>query len=169
MYNILDFTTFNINERRYLEKYSAIDKARERIDSLTPEVNWLYKGSKGGDWLTAVADNPEGGLKRLLVGAVQGLLGISQSISDKFGNPDIKSKSKDYLVKNREETLEKWGENIEKSGKNKINDFEDFYKDAIFRGKKTFGNDFNIRKPKSEDEKIYVDYIENAFKYYDKK
>jgi hypothetical protein len=73
---------------------------------------------------------------------------------------------KEQLQKSREETIEKWGEKLEKSKKNTSTDFEIFYKDAIARVKNIFGRNFDLRKPKTDEEKIYAEYIEDAIKYY---
>lgn len=169
MKNLILFEDFSYRKKRwyYEQPSTQIEKLRSKIDSLTPEVNWLYgRENTGSDWMQAVADDPEGGLKRLLVGAAQSVLGVSKAISDKFGNIQLKGKNKEQLSKNKEEALEKWGERLEKSGKNKPKDFEFFYKDAIARGKKIFGKNFDLRNPKTDEEKIYAEYIEEAIKYY---
>lgn len=170
MKNLILFENYFPEERRKRRKWyyenqpsNKIEKLRRRIDSLSPQTSWLYGGSS---WMQSVADDPEGGLVRLISGAAQAVLGLGQAIADKFGDSTIKSKNKEDLEKNKKITLEKWGEKIEKSGKNKSSDFEIFYKDSIARGKKIFGKDFDIRNPKTDDEKIYVEYIEDAIKYY---
>lgn len=169
MENLILFEEFSSRRRRwyYEQPSTQIEKLRSKIDSLTPEVSWLYgKETTGSDWMEAVADDPEGGLKRLLVGATQAILGVGQLISDKFGDIKLKGKNKEELSKYKEEALEKWGEKLHRSGKNRSSDFEVFYKDAIARGKKTFGKNFDLRNPKTDEEKIYAEYIEDAIKYY---
>jgi hypothetical protein len=167
MENLILFEEFSSRRRYYEQPSTKIEKIRQKIDSLTPEVDWIYgKDNRGSDWMQAVSDDPEGGLRRLLVGTAQAVLGVGQGISDKFGDSDLKGKSKEQLQKSREETIEKWGEKLEKSKKNTSTDFEIFYKDAIARGKNIFGRNFDLRKPKTDEEKIYAEYIEDAIKYY---
>lgn len=161
MKNLIDYKEFLLNESSsrykryyYKEPEGAIEKIRQRLDNLTFRDDEVF----GGD--------PEDSLKRLVIGGLKGIFGVAQSISDKFGEASLKGKNLLGLKKKKEEALEKWGERLERSGKNKAEDFETFYKDAIIRGKRSFGKNFDIRNPRTDEERIYVDYIEDAIKYY---
>jgi len=68
--------------------------------------------------------------------------------------------------KKKGEVLQKWGEDIKKTGRNEEKDYEVFYKKSLENGRKTFGKDFDIENPKSEDEEVYADYVNSASKYY---
>jgi hypothetical protein len=166
MKNLSLFEEYFKKKWYYDKPTTQIEKLRSRIDSLSPETGWIYDGGSKGTWMQSVVDDPEGGLLRLITGAAQSILKVGEVIADKFSDNSIKGKNKKELEKNREETLEKWGERLEKSGKNRASDFEIFYKDSIARGKKLFGKNFDLRNPKTEEEKIYSEYIEDAIKYY---
>jgi len=168
MPRILNFDSFINEESKRQEtvlgkKFSNIEA---RIKAQNPEVE-LFGAEGGKDWYDAIAERPGQALQRLISGAASGVAGLGKGIFNLFGKKieyDGKPKS---LRGKKEEVLSKWGEEIKQSGKNKEEDYKDFYKEAVINGKKNFGKDFNLDNPKNEDEEVYVDYVRTARKYYD--
>ncbi len=175
MENIYSFGDFIINESKSRERYeptgnnpvsNQIAKIRARVKAEYPEVELTgYEG--GRDWYEAVGNEPGKALQRLITAASSGLLGLGKGISDLFKTGDkIEKYDTKSLKTNKDSVLLKWGENIEKTGKNEEKDLENFYKKAITTGKKSFGKDFDIENPKNPEEEVYVDYVNSASKYY---
>jgi hypothetical protein len=175
MQNIYDFRTFVLNESRARERYEPagnnvvsdqIAKIRARVKSEYPEVELTgYEG--GRDWYEAVGNEPGKAVQRLITGVASGFLGLAKGISDLFKTGEkIEKYDSKSLKTNKDEVLQKWGENIDKTGKNEEKDLESFYKRAITTGKKSFGKDFDIENPKNPEEEVYVDYVNSAAKYY---
>jgi len=170
MPKILDFKGF-INESASSESGDNIvsrklSRIQSRIKSENPEVELTgYEGGK--DWFNAMAERPGQALQRLVASTASGLLGLGKGFANLFGKRsefdkyDLKS-----LKSNKKEVLQKWGEDIKKTGKNEEKDYEVFYRKAILNGKKSFGKDFDIENPKTPDEDVYADYVNTASKYY---
>lgn len=156
MNNLKGFADF-LNESSIDASAEARIKAiRRRIEAETPEER-IYQ---------TVYD--EGGAaKRLLTGAINAITGVSRGIADVFKKDDLANMDDKSLEGNREEVLSKWGEGIKTSGKNKKKDYEEFYTDAIVKGKKTFGGKYDINNPRNREERIYSDYISGAGKYFE--
>lgn len=101
------------------------------------------------------------------------LTGGGAAISDFFfkGKDREKYSSMDSaaLKNTKKDVLADW-EKKQIGDKNvSYDDAKDFYKSGILKGKKYFGKDFDPKKPKTEDEKQYVDYLTSAMqKYYQK-
>jgi hypothetical protein len=107
-----------------------------------------------------------GAAKRLLGQFFSGIKKISKGISTLFGDKNAEKMSLDDLEKNRSEILDKWGEGIRISGKNKKKDYEDFYRRYTSQGRDYFGQDFDIEKPRNREEIIYSRYARGARKYF---
>ena len=168
MSRILDFNSFLNEEATRQEtalgkKFSNIEA---RIKAENPEVE-IFGPEGGKDWYDAMAERPGQALQRLISGTASGIAGLGKGISNLFGKK-IESDSKIKSIRGqKQEVLSKWGEEIKQSGKNKEEDYKDFYKEAVINGKKNFGKDFDLDNPKNEEEEDYVDYVKTARKYYD--
>lgn len=159
MNNLKSFYSF-LNEDDYsyspLSAEDRIRAIRKRIEAQTPEEK-VYQ---------TVYD--EGGAAgRLLSRTINAITGVSRGIADVFKKEDISKMDDGSLEKNRDEILSKWGDGIRASGRNKQKDYEEFYTDAVIKGKKTFGGKYDINNPKNREERIYSDYISGAEKYFD--
>lgn len=168
MSRILNFDSFIVSEsereKTYLGKKFANIEARVKAEN--PEVE-LFGPEGGKDWYDAMAERPGQALQRLISGAAAGIAGLGKGISNLFGKKIDSGLRPKSIKRQKEEVLSKWGEEIKQSGKNKEENYRDFYKEAIVNGKKSFGKDFDFENPKNEDEEIYVDYVKTARKYYD--
>lgn len=154
MNNLKPFCSF-VNES-YESSEERIREIRRRIEAKNPEEQ-MYQ---------TVYD--EGGAaKRLLGRAVNALTGVSRSIADVFKKDNLASMDDKSLENSKDEVLSKWGEGIKVEGKNKKKDYEEFYTNALIKGRKTFGRGFDLKNPKSREEKIYAEYISGADKYFD--
>jgi hypothetical protein len=94
------------------------------------------------------------------------LTGLRDNIKGLFKSDKASSMTGDELQNNRDEILQKWGDDIRKTGKNREKDYEEFYRDALRRGRSSFGKNFNPESPKNREESLYVDYLNNAAKYF---
>jgi hypothetical protein len=91
---------------------------------------------------------------------------LGRGFANLFGKSELDKYDAKTLKGKKREVLQKWGEDIKKIGKNEEKDYEVFYKKSLENGRKTFGKDFDIENPKSEEEEIYADYVNSASKYY---
>ena len=106
--------------------------------------------------------------------SVNGVKNINRGGCGVFANlfgkrSDLEKYDAKTLKGKKREVLQKWGEDIKKTGRNEEKDHEIFYKKSIENGKKSFGKNFDIDNPKTEEEEIYVDYVKTAGKYYNLK
>jgi hypothetical protein len=95
------------------------------------------------------------------------------AIADFFFKGKSRSKysnmSKSELKKHEKEFIEDWEEETFKDKKVTEKDAEDFYKSGVLKGKKYFGEKYDPKSPKGDDEKEYTDYFTSAVrKYYEK-
>lgn len=164
MDNLKSYNNF-INESkkdRYEYDYdgasSRIKEIRRRIEAETPEEK-IYQ----------MVYDEGGAAMRLLKGVAAGLNRIGQGISDLFDTGTASSMDYDKLDKNKESVLSKWGTNIKASGKNKEKDYEEFYRNAILKGRTTFGKDFDLKNPSGKEQELYRDYVYDATNYFDVK
>jgi hypothetical protein len=168
MSQIFNFETFLLAEaeRKETALGKKFSKIEARIKAENPEVD--LTGPEGGkDWYDAMAERPGQALQRLISGAASGIASLGKGISNLFGKKLDGDLDKKSLRGKKEEVLSKWGEDVKKTGRNKEQDYEGFYKEAIVNGKKSFGKNFDIDNPKSDEEEIYVDYVKTAKRYYD--
>jgi hypothetical protein len=121
---------------------------------------------KGISSLDRMVYDEGGAAKRLLGQVFSGIKKISKGISNLFGDKNAEKMSLDDLEKNRSEILDKWGEGIRISGKNKKKDYEDFYRKYTSQGRDYFGEDFNLNSPRNREEIIYSRYARDARKYF---
>ncbi len=170
MTKILNFEGF-INESKYSETgdknivSKKLGRIQSRIKADNPEVELTgYEGGK--DWFDAMAERPGQALHRLVAGASSGIVGLGRGFANLFGKSELDKYDAKTLKGKKREVLQKWGEDIKKIGKNEEKDYEVFYKKSLENGRKTFGKDFDIENPKSEEEEIYADYVNSASKYY---
>lgn len=170
MTKILNFEGF-INESKYSEPgdknivSKKLGRIQSRIKADNPEVELTgYEGGK--DWFDAMAERPGQALQRLVAGASSGVVGLGRGFANLFGKSELDKYDAKTLKGKKREVLQKWGEDIKKIGKNEEKDYEVFYKKSLENGRKTFGKDFDIENPKSEEEEIYADYVNSASKYY---
>ena len=171
MTKILNFQGF-LNESKYSVTGDKnivarkLGKMQARVKAENPEAEATgYEGGK--DWFDAMAERPGQALQRLVSGAASGLLGLGRGVANLFGKrSDLERYDAKTLKGKKQEVLQKWGEDIKKTGRNEEKDHEVFYKKSIENGKKSFGKDFDIDNPKTEEEEIYVDYVNSAGKYY---
>ena len=158
MSSVLKFDEFNsLNENIAKKKWEELEA---RIRSRVPEIegeNWRGYSS----WAQVMAEDPGGALGRLLGAAGIGISKAGKAIFGAIGSKLPKGS------KDEEEVFSRWGESIQKSGKNKEKDYEDFYTRSLYSGKKTFGSDFDVEKPKTEDQRKYRDYLRRSRKYFD--
>jgi hypothetical protein len=106
-----------------------------------------------------------------LIGSL--VTGAGAAISDFFfkgkDREKYSSMTSSALKNTKKDVLSDWEK--EQIGDKKINydDAKDFYKSGVLKGKKYFGKNFDPKKPKTDDEKEYVDYLTSAMKkYYEK-
>jgi hypothetical protein len=170
MTNILNFKGF-INESKYSETGDKnivsrkLGRIQSRIKADNPEVELTgYEGGK--DWFDAMAEKPGQALQRLVAGASSGIVGLGRGFANLFGKSELDKYDAKTLKGKKREVLQKWGEDIKKTGRNEEKDYEVFYKKSLENGRKTFGKDFDIENPRSEDEEVYADYVNSASKYY---
>ena len=170
MTKILNFEGF-INESKYSETGDKnvvsrkLGRIQSRIKAGNPEVELTgYEGGK--DWFDAAAERPGQALQRLVAGVSSGLVGLGRGFANLFGTSELDKYDAKTLKGKKGEVLQKWGEDIKKTGRNEEKDYEVFYKKSLENGRKTFGKDFDIENPKSEDEEVYADYVNSASKYY---
>ncbi len=161
MENLQSFRSF-VNEAEshsdisFSDAEKRIKEIRKRVYAQSPEER-----------LNQTAHDEGGALRRLAGEATQGIIGLKNGIADLFNTGKVSSMSDEELAKNRKEVLSKWGEDIKKIGKNKDTNYEEFYKDAIIKGKRSFGRTFDIEKPKSKQESLYTEYVNDATKYFE--
>jgi hypothetical protein len=113
-----------------------------------------------------MAERPGQALQRLVAGASSGIVGLGRGFANLFGKSELDKYDAKTLKGKKREVLQKWGEDIKKTGRNEEKDYEVFYKKSLENGRKTFGKDFDIENPRSEDEEVYADYVNSASKYY---
>jgi hypothetical protein len=171
MTEILNFQEF-LNESKYTEsgnknlvaKKIATMQNRAKIEN--PEVEVFGYGG-GKDYFDAANERPGQALQRLLSVTTSGLLGLGKGIANLFGKrTELEKYDTKTLRGKKREVLQKWGEDIKKTGKDEKKDYEVFYQKSIDNGKKSFGNTFDITNPKTEQEEIYADYVNSSAKYY---
>ena len=170
MTKILNFQGF-LNESKYSVTGDKnivsrkLGRFQSRIKAGNPEVELTgYEGGK--DWFDAAAERPGQALQRLVAGVSSGLVGLGRGFANLFGKSELDKYDAKTLKGKKGEVLQKWGEDIKKTGRNEEKDYEVFYKKSLENGRKTFGKDFDIENPKSEDEEVYADYVNSASKYY---
>jgi len=159
MDNLKTFDDFLNESKRYYTNYSdaerKIKEIRSRISAETPQEK-IYQTTY----------DEAGALKRLLKGAINSLAGLTSGISDLFNNGRTSSMSADALRGSQDEILSKWGDDIRRKGNNKEADYEKFYRDAILKGRKSFGGKFDPENPEGKEQSIYAEYVNNASKYF---
>lgn len=171
MAEILNFQEF-LNESQYAESGNKnivakkLANMQNRIKVANPEAEVLgYDGGK--DYFDAANERPGQAVQRLLAITTSGLLGLGKGVANLFGKrSELEKYDSKTLKSKKSEVLQKWGDDIKKTGKNEEKDYDAFYQKSIENGKKSFGNNFDIAKPKSEEEEIYADYVNSSSKYY---
>lgn len=158
MQNLKNFKKFILESNKDTGVNSRIKEIRRRIEAETGEEK-LYQ----------MTYDEGGALQRLIKGAVEGLQKIGNSIADLFDSGKTAGMDVDGLEKNKEKVLSRWGDSIRASGRNKDKDYEDFYKNAILKGRSTFGKGFDINNPEGREQKLYKDYVFSASDYFDVK
>jgi hypothetical protein len=165
MNNIKDFKNF------ILESNDSNDGYRDSEDPKVREIRRRIESDQIGNELYNTIYDEGGALKRMLGATGKTLAGIAGGIGDLvrdvFKNNKIAKSDSAELASKKKEVLSKWGEEIKSSGKNKQKDYEEFHHDAIVRGKKRFGGNFDINNPRNDDERVYSEYVLDASKYYD--
>ena len=168
MQKLKTFDSF-LNERakaKTSNRSAAFDDDYDASDRIK-EIRRRVEAQTGEERLYQTVYDEGGALQRLVKGTVQKLKSFGDGMSELFKSQKLKTLNAEDLKRNKKETLSKWGDSIKASGKNKEKDFEDFYSDAIKRGKASFGKDFDINKPSSPEERVYRDYVFGASKYFD--
>lgn len=171
MTEILNFQEF-LNESKLTEsgnknlaaKKIATIQNRLKIDN--PQVEILGYGG-GKDYFDTANEKPGQALQRLLSITTSGLLGLGKGIANLFGKrTELEKYDAKTLRSKKGEVLQRWGEDIKKTGKDQEKDYNAFYQKSIENGKKSFGSDFDITNPRGEQEEIYADYVNSSSKYY---
>jgi len=158
MQNLKNFGQFILEGDEYPGANARIKEIRRRIEAETGEEK-LYQ----------MTYDEGGALQRLIKGAVEGLQKIGKGIADLFDSGKAASMDVDALEKNKEQVLSRWGDSIRASGRNKDKDYEEFYRNAILKGRSTFGKGFDINNPQGREQKLYKDYVFSSFDYFDVK
>jgi hypothetical protein len=78
---------------------------------------------------------------------------------------DFKGLSDEELAERRKRAIERWKEE-KLSDKVTDEEAEEFFKSGVLKGKKYFGEDYNILKPRNRDEEMYGDSIRGMMKSY---
>ncbi len=168
MQKLKTFDSF-LNERakaKTSNKSVAFDDDYDATDRIK-EIRRRIEAQTGEERLNQTVYDEGGALQRLVKGTAQKLKNFGDGMSELFKSQKLKNRTTEDLRKDKKETLSKWGETIKTTGKNKEKDYEDFYGDALKRGKATFGKDFDINSPKSEEQRVYRDYVLGASKYFE--
>ncbi len=158
MSSVLKFNEFtSLNENLAKKKWEDLEaRIRSEVPSLGAE-DW-----RGGSaWAKAMTEDPGGALGRLLGAAGIGFSKLGKAIFGAIGSKFQKG------TKDEGEAFSRWGESIQASGKNKRRDYENFYSNSILSGRNSFGPDFDIENPRTDDEKKYRNYIRSSRKYFD--
>ena len=140
MQNLKNFGQFILEGDEYPGANARIKEIRRRIEAETGEEK-LYQ----------MAYDEGGALQRLVKGAVEGLQKIGKGIADLFDSGKAASMDVDGLEKNKEQVLSRWGDSIKASGKNKDKDYEEFYRNAILKGRSPFGKGVDINNPEGSE------------------
>ena len=158
MSSMLKFNEFkSLNENLAKKKWAELEA---RIRSEVPEIGGeTWKGTS--TWSQAMAENPGGALGRLVGAVGVGISKLGQAIFGAIGSKFAKG------AKDEEEAFSRWGESIQSSGKNKRKDYEDFYRNSLVSGRRTFGSEFDIENPRTSDQRKYKDYIRRSRQYFD--
>lgn len=159
MENLKNFNQF-LSESRDPRDYPG---ATDRIK----EIRRRIEAETGEEKIYQMTYDEGGALQRLVKGTVEKLQSIGKGIADLFDSGKAASMDIDGLEKNKEQVLSRWGDSIKASGKNKEKDYEAFYRDAILKGRSTFGKKFDINNPEGREQKIYRDYVYSASNYFD--
>lgn len=168
MQNLKNFYSF-LNERQKSKESRGYNSDDYDASDRIKEIRRRIEAQTGEERLYQTVYDEGGALQRLVSGAAKKVQSIGQGISDLFNSPKISRLDSDGLKKEKTETLSKWGESIKTTGKNKEKDYEDFYRNAVRKGKMTFGDDFDINDPSTKEERVYRDYVFGASKYFDLK
>lgn len=166
MQNLKDFSFF-LNEKKISRSNSPYISQNINAEDKIKEIRRRVEAQTGEERLNQTVYDEGGALQRLFKGTVEKVQSIGNGISDLFNSPKSQKFSVEDLTKNKTETLSKWGDSIKLSGKNKEKDYEDFYGDAVRKGRSQFGKDFNMGDAKTSEEKVYRDYVFGASKYFD--
>ncbi len=166
MQNLKNFSSF-LNEKQNHRSKSRFSNDEYDANDKIKEIRKRIEAQTGEERLYQTVYDEGGALQRLVGGAAKKIQSIGQGISDLFNSPKVSKLEVGELRKQKGETLSKWGDSIKSTGKNKQKDYENFYKDAIIRGKSTFGKDFDINEPSTKEERVYRDYVFGASKYFD--
>lgn len=153
-----DWSKFEEIERRIEDRYS-------RKESETGIGEFSDSGARAR--FQAMAEDPSGAPLRLVRMGLSLVQKVAKSIVDVFKMPFRGGDSLESLKRQKKDMLEKWGETITKSGRNTREDYEDFYSRAYDRGRRTFGDDFDLDSPSSEEGRVYSSYIRGARRFYD--
>jgi hypothetical protein len=70
------------------------------------------------------------------------------------------------LSANKKQAIEDWEEENIKGKRVTQQDAEEFYKSGILKGKKHFGDNYDPKNPKNDEEKGYTEYFTSAMKKY---
>jgi hypothetical protein len=159
MNNIKDFQSFLNENLEGREPYSATEWIKRKRKSIEAQT--------GTEKIYQMTYDEGGALQRLIGRAVEGLKTLGQEIADLFDSEKAAKMDVERLSKKKDDVLSRWGDSIKSSGKNKRREYEDFYRDAIRKGRSTFGKDFDINNPKGREQKIYQDYVFSATDYFD--
>jgi len=159
------------SDYRYYGGNTSFSRWLRRVDD---KLESEYKRMKGDD----VATNDFGMRNMKLVSAAIPLFARlitsgGAAIADFFFKGKNRSKysnmSRSELKKHKKEFVDEWEEETLKDKNVTEQDAEDFYKSGVLKGKKYFGEKYNPKNPKGEDEKEYTDYFTSAVKkYYEK-
>jgi len=153
-----DWSKFEEIERRIEDRYSRRDSDKGLGD---------FSDSGARARFQAMAEDPGGAPLRLIQMGLSLVQKVAKSIIDVFKMPFRGGDSLESLKRQKKDMLEKWGETITKSGRNTREDYEDFYSRAYDRGRRTFGDDFDLDSPSSEEGRVYSSYIRGARRFYD--
>lgn len=153
-----DWSKFEEIERRIEDRYSRRDSDKGLGD---------FSDSGARARFQAMAEDPGGAPLRLIQMSLSLVQKVAKSIVDVFKMPFKGGDSLESLKRQKKDMLEKWGETITRSGRNRREDYEDFYSRAYDRGRRTFGDDFDLDYPSSEEGRVYSSYIRGARRFYD--
>jgi len=161
-----------INESRYINYYE--------VDGKSGFSRWLRRMGNGiglpaGDmeYTSYYSDNDDylstvKSASNIVAMGAKGLTKGTAAFLDLVtpgSSSDWKGLSKEELEERRKEAIKKWKEE-KLSGKVRDEDAEEFFKSGVLKGKKYFGEDYNILKPRNRDEEIYGDYVRDTMKSY---
>lgn len=172
---IKSFDNF-INESNYTNYYEAkgksgfsrwLRKVGNQIGLPAKEVEYSSYYANDVDAMSTLK-SASNVIASTLKGLTKGSAAFLDLITPK-SQDQIKSEMNDLsnseIEQKRKEAFKKW-EDEKLSGKVTDEDAEEFFKSGVLKGKKHFGSDYNVLKPRNSEEELYGDYLRDSMKSY---